>query len=87
MKSNEPTEAAIEDVARYLGKTMTAADIEQFATLKHLVAIARQHGNDCGLATLAGLWLGEGMPEHEIIARCWPRHQRLVVVEDCGATS
>lgn len=76
----EPTEAAVEDVARFLGKTVTPADLEKFAAMKRLVAIARRRGNDCGLALLAGRWLGEGMPEHEIIARCWPEHQRFRVV-------
>jgi len=79
--SEQPTEADVEDVAAHLGKTVTSADLEQFAAMKRLVAIARQHGNDCGLALLAGRWLGEGKPEHEIIARCWPRHQRLTVVK------
>jgi len=78
---DRPTEADVQDVAKFLGKTVTPAELEQFAAMKRLVAIARQHGNDCGLALLAGLWLGEGKPEHEIIARCWPRHQRFTVVE------
>ena len=78
---DRPTEADVQDVAKFLGKTVATADIEQFAALKRLVAVARQHGNDCGLALLAGLWLGEGKPEHEIVARCWPRHQRLTVVK------
>ena len=80
--ADQPTEADIDAVAEYLGKDPPSPEfLAQFAAMKRLVAIARQHGNDCGLALLAGLWLGEGKPEHEIIARCWPRHQRLTVVK------
>lgn len=77
-----PTEADVEDVARHLGREASSEALEQFAAMKRLVAIARARGNDCGLALLAGLYLGEGMPENEIIARCWPRQQRFRVVSD-----
>lgn len=79
---DEPTEADVDAVAEYLGKEPPSPEsIAQFAALKRLVEIARQHGNDCGLAALAGVWLGEGMAENEIIARCWPRHQRFTLVK------
>ena len=79
--TDEPTEADVEDVARELGKTVAPGAVKQFAAMKRLVAIARARGNDCGLALLAGLYLGEGMAENEIVARIWPRQQRFRVVK------
>lgn len=77
----DATEADIHEVAAYLGRPAPSpAKTQQFAAMRRLVAIARQHGNDAGLALLAGVWLGEGMPEHEIVARCWPSHRRFGVV-------
>jgi len=77
-----PTEADVEDVARELGRNVSPEAVEQFAAMQRLVAIARARGNDCGRALLAGLYLGEGMSENEIVARIWPRQQRFRVVKD-----
>lgn len=77
----EPTEACVDDVAAYLGREASPEAQQQFAAMRRLVAVARKHGNDCGLALLAGVWLAEGKPEHEIVARCWPKHRRLAAVD------
>lgn len=72
--------ANIHDVARELGKVASDADIEQAATMRRLVDMSRRHGGDAGIAMLAGLWLGQGMLEHEIVARLWPKVRRFSVV-------
>ena len=73
--------ADVHDVARELGVTVSPADVARAQVMHRLVDLARQHGNDCGLAVLAGVWLAEGMLEHQIIARLWPKARRLQVVE------
>lgn len=73
--------ANVHDVAEALGKTVPFGSLDELAALSRLVDIARAHGGDAGLACLAGLWLGQGMPEHEIVARLWPKHPRLTVVQ------
>lgn len=73
-------EADIHDVAAVLNREVDPKTVAQFAVMRRLVAIARAHGNDAGLALLAGIWLAEGTPEHEIVARLWPRHQRFRTV-------
>ncbi len=73
--------AEVCDVARKLGVTVSPADLVRTQAMRRLVDLARQYGNDCGLAVLAGVWLADGVPEHEIVARLWPQHRaRLKVV-------
>lgn len=74
--------ADIEAVAAYLERQAPdAADLAQYHALQRLVAIAREERAETGDAVLAGLWLGDGMPEHEIVARIWPGRQRFHVVK------
>jgi len=62
--------------------TVSPADLDRSRAVRRLVDLARRYGNDCGLAVLAGVWLAEGMPEHEIVARLWPQHRaRLAVIK------
>lgn len=74
-------EAEIGAVAAALHKVPAPEDVYVYGQLLELVQLARQHGNDCGLAVLAGLWLGQGKPMHEIVARLWPHVQRFTLIE------
>lgn len=68
-------------VADLLGVQLRQADIDSAVALRELVDLARHYGNDCGVAALAGLWMGQGMPTYEIIARLWPHHQRFTIAD------
>ena len=67
------TTADVHEVAAGLGVTVDPKDLDSFASMQRLVAIARQEESDQGTAMLAGLWLAQGLSENEIIRRLWPR--------------
>lgn len=75
------TQVSIVQLADHLERSVSPTAAEQLEAAQRLVALARRYGNDAGTACLAGVWLGEGMSEHEIVARLWPQHRtRLAVV-------